>query len=103
MATKKQAAPHWLTRPEIQDIIDRMSAADLVRATDDGISSGERAEIIFNRATERLGRSNGVAGMEMVKASDFPWLAEKLGEVMTPDSPKADSGQASPDSAASGE
>lgn len=95
----------WLTREQIADVVDKMSASDLIGAsTEDGkLSNAQRAGLAFDSAAARLGVSNGTPATDHIKASDFLYLAEVIGEVMGPGSPKADATQDSQPSAATGE
>lgn len=92
----------WLTRPEIDAIGDAISADDLI----EGQVAGGKGEgvllvkVAFNRAAERAGY--GEAATTRVKAGDFKYLAERIGEVINVDSPLSPGIEDSQLSAASG-
>lgn len=95
----------WLTREEIDSILDSMSADALVEAMDEGKTKGAALmRGAFNRAAESVGyESNGRTPFQRVRLADFKHLAEKLGEVVNVESPLSESTEDSLSSVASGE
>jgi len=80
--------PEWLTREQIDQVLEQLSAADLIEATGDGTRQGAKvAGAAFDAAAGRMGLSNGTPASQHVKASDFGYLAAQLGEVINVDSP----------------
>lgn len=78
----------WLTREQIDSVLDTLSAADLIEATGDGNRAGAKvAGAAFDSAAARAGLSNGTPASQHVRASDFKYLAERLAEVIDVDSP----------------
>lgn len=78
----------WLTREQIDDVLSNLSAADLIEGVGDGTKAGTKvAGDSFDAAAKRLGVSNGTAATEHIRAGDFQYLAEQLGEVINVDSP----------------
>lgn len=104
MATKSQDT-EWLTREQIASVVDQMSASDLIGASgeDQKLSNAQRAGLAFDAAAARVGLSNGVPATQHIRARDFLFLAEAIGEVMGPGSPKADDGEDLQPSADTGE
>lgn len=81
----------WLTREQIDQVLSGLSAADLIEATGDGSNQGSKiAGVAFDSAAKRAGFSNGTPATQHVRASDFKYLAEKLGEVINIDGPLSD-------------
>lgn len=76
----------WLTAPEIQLVVDNLSADDLIEGTaqkgDNGILM---IKVAFNRSAARLGY--GDEATTRVRASDFQALATSIGQVVNVDSP----------------
>lgn len=95
------AKAEWLDRATIDKVVEGMSTADLIEASGETISA-KQAGVAFNAAAKRQGISNGTPATQSVRARDFLYLAEKMGEIMGPDSPKSDDTEDSPDSADSG-
>lgn len=88
----KQAPPAWLSREEIDSIIDGMSAADLLDALGDGTSvkGAKMLGTAFDSAAARAGYSNGTSATEHVRVRDFKYLADELGKVVSVESPLPD-------------
>lgn len=94
----------WLTREDIDTILDQMSAADVIEAIGDGSNAGAKvAGLAFDAAAARLSYTNGTRASERVKASDFGYLGTKLGEVVSLDGPLPEKPESSRSSADSGE
>lgn len=79
----------WLTREQIDSVIESMSASDLIDALGDGktVQGPKMAGDAFNAAAARLGFSNGTPATEHVRVGDFSYLAGRIGEVVNSDSP----------------
>jgi len=88
----------WMTREQIDEVIAGLSAADLIAGTGEGRKDAAVAGTAFDSAAHRLGLSNGSPATEHVRAADFGYLAEKIGEAINVDSPKSDLPSDSPDS-----
>lgn len=85
-----EAAPDWFTREQIDEIIAGISAADLLEAIGDGsgLKGARMLGIAFDSAATRAGFSNnGSTATAHVRASDFKYLADTLGKVVSVDSP----------------
>lgn len=94
----------WLTREKIEEVLANLSAADLIEATGDGTAQGAKiAGTAFDSAAARMGVSNGTPATQHIRAADFAYLANRIGEVVNIDSPLSDATSNSLDSAASGE
>lgn len=102
MATKTEHK--WMSRDEIKALVDKMSAGDLMVASSDDqkLSNAQRAGMAFDSVAAREGVSNGTPATHSVRASDFLYLAELMGEVTAPGNPKADDTQDLLTSAATG-
>lgn len=91
MPTREGApeAADWFTREQIDEIIAGISAADLLEAIGDGtgLKGAKMLGIAFDSAAERSGYSNGTSATAHVRASDFKYLADTLGKVVSVDSP----------------
>lgn len=92
----------WLSRDQIDEVLENLSADDLLKATAGGKGS-EVAGLAFNLGAARLGLSNGTPATQHVRAGDFRYLAEKLGEVINVDSPLSEETSSLLDSADPGE
>lgn len=77
----------WLTREQIDQVIEGLSAADLIEATGDGRKDAAVAGAAFDSAAARMGVSNGTPATQHVKASDFSYMATQLGEAINVDGP----------------
>lgn len=98
MASKKVGR---LSRPEIDLIVDGMSAGDIFRATAGETAPNLTAEAIFNGSAARQGY--GENAIDRVKISDAQYLGELLGETLNMGSLEAGDTEASPTSAATGD
>jgi hypothetical protein len=93
----------WLTREQIDEVVANLSAADLIEGTSGGKKDAQVAGSAFNSAAARMEYSNGSPATEHVRASDFAYLAERIGEAINIDSPLSSATSDSPDSVAAGE
>ena len=91
MATK-QSGPNFLSREEIDSILQGMTARDLFAAmpSASGLEQApaETAGRTFELAAERQGY--GAGALDRVKIGDAVYLSTELGGVMSADSPKAE-------------
>lgn len=103
--SRAKAAPAFLTRQQIDQVIGGLSAGDLIEAMGDSdtIKGTRMIGIAFDSAAARLGISNGVSGTHLVSVSDFKYMAEKLRDAVNIDSPLSEGQEASPLSAATTE
>lgn len=92
----------WLTKDQIDQVIDSLSAADLIEGTADGRKDAQVAGAAFDSAAARMGLSNGTPATEHIRAADFGYMAERLGEAINVDSPKSDTDSIPSDSPDSG-
>jgi hypothetical protein len=95
----------WLNREQIDEVIDNLSAADLIEHMVEGSdarSSVRFAGEAFDAAAKRIGMSNGTAATEHVRVSDFKYLAQRIGEAVNLGSPLSRAPGDSPDSANTG-
>jgi hypothetical protein len=92
----------WLTREQIDQVVETISAGDLIEASDK-----QGAKLIgaaFDSAAARLKiGSNGTAASMHVKASDMQYMAEGVGGVINVDSPLSEGTSRLPDLPDSGE
>lgn len=89
-APEAVVAPEWLTREQIDRVIESMSAADLVSAMekfDAQKQATQWAMAAFDSAGLRLGMSNGSPTSEHVRMQDFSYLAGKVSEVVNVENP----------------
>jgi hypothetical protein len=94
----------WLSREQIDSVIDTISAGDLIEALDTAGSSKVKMPMLaFDTAAARMGLSNGTPATAHVSAADFVYLAKRIGEVINVDSPLSSDTSALLDSAATGE
>ena len=93
----------WLTREQIDEVVSNLSAADLIEGTSNGRKDAQVAGAAFDSAAKRMELSNGTPATQHVRAADFAYLAEKIGEAVNIDSPLSPATSDSPDSAAAGE
>ena len=78
----------WLTREQIDSVIESMSAGDLVKAlSEHGDGNAQMPVAAFDAAAARTGVSNGSAASDHVRASDLRYLGERIGEAVNVDSP----------------
>lgn len=97
-------APAWLTRADIEAVIEGMNADDLIEGVASKGDAGGGVLLVraaFTRAAERLGY--GPEATARVRGSDFQYLALRLGEVVNVESPLSVGTVASLTSATSGE
>ena len=90
MATKK-TGPNFLTREEVDAILQGMTARDIFAAmpeAGDKVNGSQIASEAFESAAERQG--HGPGALDRVRPADGLYLASELGEVLSVDSPKAD-------------
>jgi hypothetical protein len=100
----EQHSNGWLSRDELQQIIDSLSADDLIEATaSKGTEDGGMLllKVSFNRAAARAGF--GEDATQHVRAADFQYLAKTLGGVVNAESPLSEGTEDLLASAASGE
>lgn len=85
----RKAAVRWLTRPEIDQVIAGMSAADLIDAMGDEerIKGTKMMGAAFDSAAARLGLSNGSPASQHIALADFQYMAEALGKAVNVESP----------------
>ena len=96
------AEKDWLTREDIDQILDNLSAADVIEAIGDGTRAGAAvAGVAFDQAAAPLGHWDHATAR--VRVSDFQYLSEQMGEVMNVGGPKSEQPPDSPGSAATGE
>jgi hypothetical protein len=85
----------WLSRQEIDQIADNISADDLIEGMDGtGTQQQQGTRMVrtaFNGAGARLGIEQATT---RVRASDFKYLADRIGEVVNIDSPLSESTEA---------
>ena len=96
----------WLTREQIDEVIDNLSAADLIESgltgTDDKAESTKAGMRAFNASAERLGLSNGTPAMQHVHASDLMYFANSIKRSLDIDGPKSEDTEDSPRSVSTG-
>lgn len=93
----------WLTREQIDDVIANLSAADLIEGTSGGRKDAQVAGAAFDSAAARMALSNGTPATAHVRASDFKYLADRIGAALDVDSPLSEATSDLLDSAAVGE
>lgn len=84
------ASEGWLSREQIDAVIEGMSAADLVAAMglfDSQKQSTQWAMAAFDLAAARQEASNGTAASEHVRLADFAYLAQAVGEAINIEAP----------------
>lgn len=79
----------WLTREQIDQVIDGMSAGDLITAMGDGekLQGPAMAGAAFDSAAARLGISNGTPATDHVRMADFAYMAGEITKAVNVDSP----------------
>ena len=105
MAAKKAQA-QWLTREDVDSVIDAMSAADLIDALGDRDTANpgpKMAGDAFDAAAARIGMSNGTPAMANVRMRDFQYLANRISEAMSTAGPLSEGPTDLQDSATTGE
>jgi hypothetical protein len=95
---------NFLTREQIEQIVDSMTARDLFNAFPDqatpDLRGADTAGKAFEAAAERQG--HGAGALDRVKPADAVLLANRLSEVFDVGGPKAKGGASSPRSAGTG-
>lgn len=82
----------WLTREDIDRVLDALSADDLIEAADVAGGQGARtAAAAFNSAADRVLGKEEHRWTTRVRASDFRYLATAIGEAVNIDSPLSES------------
>ena len=98
MATKQQ----WLTREQIDAVLEQLSADDLVKAYPADPDNPLKLPVaMFDNAAQRAG--HGEKAIARVRLNDLNYLTQKLGEVVNVDSPLSAETSSSLDSANTGE
>jgi hypothetical protein len=79
----------WLTRPDVDRILEHLSADDLIEAMVPGEEAGAKMPMrAFNRAALRLGvGTDAEPATQRVRPGDLKYLMERIGEVINIDSP----------------
>lgn len=77
----------WLTREQIDQVIEQMSAGDLIKSMESGSEGVGMPIRAFDSAAARLGISNGKPASDSVRMQDFKYLADAIGEAVNIDSP----------------
>jgi hypothetical protein len=92
---KGTTSVEWLTREQIDSVIEQISAGDLIEAMGDSANPpGHKvAAAVFNAVGERAGLANGVAASHRVRLADFQYLAQQIGEAVNISSPKSEDGE----------
>jgi len=93
----------WMTREQIDEVIAGLSAADLIEGTSNGRKDAAVAGAAFDSAAARMGVSNGTPATQHVRAADFSYLANQLGEAINVDAHLSEETSTLLDSAAAGE
>lgn len=94
--SRVKAAPAFLTREEIDQVIAGMSASDLIEAMGEDETRVKGTKMMgaaFDSAAARLGLSNGSPATQHVKLQDFKYLAETLGKAVNIESPLSEGQQ----------
>lgn len=83
------ADTEWLTREQIDQVIEGMSASDLITAMGDGegIKGPLMAGQAFDSAAARLGVSNGTPATQHVRMADFAYMANAITKAVDVDNP----------------
>ncbi len=85
----------WLSREDIDRVVDSLSGADLIEGLADGANKTDAkiSTVAFDTAAARLQRqdgtkfSNGTPASQHVRASDYRYLTKRVSEVISADSP----------------
>lgn len=91
--TAPKTETEWLTKEQIDAVIESMSASDLIDAMGDGVktqSSAKMAGIAFDAAAARMGLSNGTPATQHVRMVDFPYMAGKIGASVNIENPTSE-------------
>jgi hypothetical protein len=99
------AEQKWLTRAEIDAVLEGLSAGDLVEAMDGVTDQTAKMPVrAFDLAAARQGLTGkGEKASTRVRATDFRYLAAAIGEAVNVESPLSEGTAALLDSADSGE
>jgi len=83
----------WLTRQDVDRILDHLSADDLIEAMIPGEEQSAKMPMrSFNRAALRLGvGTDSEPATQRVRPGDLKYLMERIGEVINIDSPLSES------------
>lgn len=95
----------WLTRQDIDQILDSMSADALIEGMEDGKAKGASLmRNAFNVAASTAGyESNGRTPFQRVRVTDLKYVSERIGEAVNIESPLSEGTEGLLDSADSGE
>ena len=79
----------WLSREDIDHVVDNLSGADLIEGLADGANKTDAkiSTVAFDVAAARIGVSKGTAASQHVKARDHRYMVNKIKGVLTEDSP----------------
>jgi len=79
----------WLSREDIDRVIDNLSGADLIEGLADGANKTDAkiSTVAFDTAAARLKVSNGSPASQHVRAKDYRYLTRRVSEVIAEDSP----------------
>ena len=92
----------WLTREQIDSVLEQLSADDLVKAYPADPDNPLKLPVaMFDNAAQRAG--HGEKAIARVRLNDLNYLTQKLGEVVNVDSPLSAETSSSLDSANTGE
>ena len=87
--TDGETAAEWMTRQEVDEVIEHLSADDLIEATASGAVDAKVAGVAFNRAAARIGARDTTA----IRAADFGYFAKKVGEAINVEAPLSEGTQ----------
>lgn len=99
----KTAEKQWLSRDDIDSILDNLTADDVIEGLAEEVPSVKLPMVIFNRAAARQGASNGTPASQHVKIADMRYMTEAVGKATSVSDPKSQSTSISQDSADTGE
>jgi len=88
----------WLTREQIDQVIEHLAAADLIDASGEGKTSAQVAAAAFDSAAKRMKLSNGTRATEHLKLADLSYMADALGEAVNIDGPLSEGSSEQPGS-----
>lgn len=100
---KAEKQAEWLTRADIDSVLDQLSADDVIEGLAEDVPSVKLPMMIFNRAAARLGVSNGTPASQHIRVADLQYMSKAVGEATSLNSPKFDGTPDSQDSADTGE
>jgi hypothetical protein len=83
----------WLTRQDVDRILEHLSADDLIEAMVPGEEQSAKMPIrAFNRAAARIGAGTDEdKASQRIRPGDLKYLIERIGEVVNIDSPLSES------------